>query len=66
MLGGDAEPEDVEDLLCGPIATWLPEHAKQKRRTLTAANDMMMEFISMVNKIMKTKKADERKRQRPP
>jgi hypothetical protein len=54
---------DVEEILCGPRPCELPDEPADRSRILIQAKKTMIDFVSMVEKIMTTKEADEREDQ---
>lgn len=64
MLRRQPGPDDVQDLLCGPILEQLPADRESRHRILQAAKKITEAFIEMVENIMSTKQRLERERQR--
>lgn len=54
---------DVEDILCGPRPEELPDEPNARSRLELQARTTRSEFLTMVEKIMTTKEADEREEQ---
>lgn len=63
-IGRPVVPEDVADLLCGPVRSELPEDPTHRMRILSEAKVQGEMFQAMVNNIMGTKEELERLRQR--
>lgn len=64
MLGRHPRPEDVADLLCGPVAEELPLEKNLKTRIIEAALNQRKLFIQMVEEIIGRKEVLERERQK--
>jgi len=62
-LGRPIRPEDVMDVLCGPIPADLPEDPLRSSRILAAASRIRSQFLQMVEDIMGRKEQLERERQ---
>lgn len=60
ILRRPPEPEDVQEILCGPRLEGLPDDPTARLRILEQANSNRREFLGMVESIMSTKEADER------
>jgi len=64
LNGRDVEEEDVQDILCGPDANTLSDDIRQRERLMAIALLQNNAFITMINKIIKSKEEDERARER--
>jgi len=51
----------VQDILCGPVSTDLPEESVTRIRLLTQAKKNRVELVNMIDSIMANKEEDERK-----
>ena len=63
-LGRPVRPDDVMNVLCGPVPAELPEDLPTRRRIILAATRRRELFIHMVEDIMGCKEEMERERQR--
>jgi len=62
-LGRPIRPEDVMEVLCGPIPADLPEDPLRSSRILAAASRIKSQFLQMIEEIMGRKEQLERERQ---
>jgi len=63
-LGRPARPEDVIDLLCGPIPAELPPDLRQREGIMITASRQKTAFVKMVEDVLGRKEDLERTRQR--